>query len=326
MTNILMMKSLGDQSRSTVRMVTIQEDQAGQRIDNFLITELKGVPRSLIYRILRKGEVRVNKRRIKPQYRIQCGDIIRLPPLREAHAAEKPAPHDKLLTSLKQSIIYQDAGLLVINKPSGVAVHGGSGISYGVIEGLRAALDLPYLELVHRLDRDTSGCLMIAKKRSVLRQLHTLLRTGQVSKNYLALVKGRWQGGKRSIRMTLKKNVLSSGERVVRVSEGGKSTLSVFSPQAFYSNATLMSVSLKTGRTHQIRVQAAESGHPLAGDSKYGDAAFNRTLREYGLRRLFLHAAELGFTLPEDSQRIVVKAPLPDDLMQVLQALEKRQI
>jgi len=318
------MKSLGEQSRITVRMVTIAEDQAGQRIDNFLLAELKGVPRSLVYRILRKGQVRVNKRRIKPQYRIQSGDLIRIPPVKMESRKAKPEPKGKLLAVLQQRIIYQDAGLLVINKPSGIAVHGGSGVSFGVIEGLRSCLDLPYLELVHRLDKDTSGCLMVAKKRSVLRQLHSLLRTGQIRKNYLALLKGRWSGGTRKIRMSLQKNVLSSGERVVRVSEGGKEAISVFSPEAYYPPATLMSISLKTGRTHQIRVQAAELGHPLAGDRKYGDADFNRSLRELGLRRLFLHASELGFTLPDSDQHVSVKAPLDNDLARVLEALEKQ--
>ncbi len=307
-----------------VKMLEIAAEQAGQRIDNFLLTRLKGAPKSLIYRILRKGEVRVNKGRIKPTYRLQAGDMVRIPPVRlDESQAQKPG--ERVLQRVEQSIIYEDKRLLVINKPSGLAVHGGSGLSYGIIEALRALRpDAPYLELVHRLDRETSGCLLIAKKRSALRLLHELLRGNQVDKQYLTLIRGDWGGGDRAIDAPLRKNTVRSGERMVIVSDDGKSARSLFRPLCCHAKASLMQIKLDTGRTHQIRVHALHSGHPIAGDEKYGDEAFNLKMRTYGLKRMFLHAARLTFTMPDDDQRFVVTAPLPSELDNVLKKLDLR--
>lgn len=307
---------------TSVREIEVGEDGVGQRIDNFLLKTLKGVPKSRIYRILRKGEVRVNRGRIKPEYRLQMGDLVRIPPIRVSEAKIQAVPGDRILRLLEQNILYEDKGFLVLNKPSGLAVHGGSGVSFGVIEGLRALRpDARFLELAHRLDRDTSGCLVIAKKRSALRAFHELLRGGGMDKYYLALVQGRWQGGKRRVEAPLRKNVLKSGERVVRVSEDGKPSLSIFTPVAIYQDSSLIRVKLVTGRTHQVRVHAQFCGHPIAGDDKYGDATFNREMAKRGLKRLFLHAAELRFTLPE-SITIHVEAPLDGNLQTLLKALE----
>ena len=307
-----------------VKMLEIDASQAGQRIDNFLLTHLKGAPKSFIYRILRKGEVRVNKGRIKPTYRLQAGDMVRIPPVRlDESPAERPA--EWALKSVEQSIIYEDKRLLIINKASGLAVHGGSGLSYGVIEAIRALRpEAPYLELVHRLDRDTSGCLLIAKKRSALRLLHELLRANQINKQYLALVKGNWGGGDRAIEAPLRKNTLQSGERMVLVSEDGKQARSLFRPLCCTDRASLIQVQLDTGRTHQIRVHAVHSGHPLAGDDKYGDEKFNAEMQKLGLKRLFLHAVRLDFTMPDDEQRITIMAPLPVELTAVLNKLDMR--
>ena len=301
----------------------ISADLAGQRVDNFLLNRLKGAPRSLIYRILRRGEVRVNKGRIRPEYRLKAGDTLRIPPVRLAPRTTPPRPAEPVLHQLENAILYEDNRLLVLNKPSGMAVHGGSGLSYGVIEGLRALRpQAPYLELVHRLDRDTSGCLLIAKKRSALRRLHELLRSNQVDKRYFALLKGQWRGGSRDIDAPLRKNVLRSGERMVRVDPEGKTALSIFRPLAVGKSASLVEVKLETGRTHQIRVHAASIDQPIAGDDKYGDDGFNRQLREIGLKRLFLHARSLRFQLIEGESAIEVSAPLDEVLQQVLRKLE----
>ena len=309
---------------TSVREIEVGEDGVGQRIDNFLLKTLKGVPKSRIYRILRKGEVRVNRGRIKPEYRLKIGDLVRIPPIRVSETSELVIPGNRILSLIEQNIIYEDKGLLVLNKPSGLAVHGGSGVSFGVIEAIRALRpDARFLELAHRLDRDTSGCLVIAKKRSVLRAFHELLRDGGLDKHYLALVKGRWEGGKRRVEAPLRKNVLKSGERVVRVSEDGKPSLSIFTPIAIYQDCSLMRVKLVTGRTHQIRVHAQFCGHPIAGDDKYGDAAFNLEMSSRGLKRLFLHAAELRFTLP-DIATIHVESPLEETLQTLLKRLETK--
>lgn len=313
---------MSDNQANTVRQVEVDEGSSGQRIDNFLLKQLKGVPKTRIYRILRKGEVRVNKKRIKPDYRLNMGDIVRIPPIRVSDKPEATRPGDRILKQISDNILYEDDGLLVLNKPSGLAVHGGSGISYGVIEGLRALRpEARFLELAHRLDRDTSGCLVIAKKRSVLRAFHALLREGGMEKFYLALVMGRWKGGGRRIDAPLRKNELKSGERVVRVSKDGKSSLSIFTPVTIYKGCSLMRVKLITGRTHQVRVHAQYSGHPIAGDDKYGDDAFNREMAGRGLKRLFLHAAELHFTLPEHGT-VHVEAPLDEKLQNLLDNLE----
>lgn len=286
---------------------------------------LKGAPRSLIYRILRRGEVRVNKGRIKPEYRVQTGDQVRIPPVRTA----APVPRggaggggEGAGERLEQRILYEDERLLVIDKPAGMAVHGGSGLSFGVIEALRAARpDAHFLELVHRLDRETSGCLLIAKKRSELRSLHDLLRQGKVDKRYLALVRGRWALGEHLIDAPLLKNQLRSGERLVTVDAEGKAADSRFRPLDIFAEASLVEVDLGTGRTHQIRVHGAHVGHPLAGDEKYGDEGFNRRMRELGLRRLFLHAHSIGFSDPATGREVHVSTPLPDDLRTVLDRL-----
>lgn len=315
---------MNETQATAVRMVEVDEGSAGQRIDNFLLKILKGVPKTRIYRILRKGEVRVNKKRAKPDFRLSLGDVVRIPPVRVSDSPEPIRPADKVLRLLSDSILYEDDGLLVLNKPSGLAVHGGSGLSYGVIEGLRALRpEARFLELGHRLDRDTSGCLVIAKKRSVLRAFHTLLRDGGMDKFYLALVMGRWKGSAKGkgIDAPLRKNELKSGERIVRVSEDGKPSLSIFTPITLYKDCSLMRVKLVTGRTHQARVHAQYSGHPIAGDSKYGDENFNRVMAGRGLKRLFLHAAELHFTLP-DHGTVHVEAPLDEKLQNLLNNLE----
>lgn len=307
---------------SRVALVDIDDAHADQRIDNFLLTYLKGVPKSHIYRILRKGEVRVNKGRIRANYRLQVGDQVRIPPLRTSEDKPQQPPKTWILDAIAASVIYEDPALLALNKPAGIAVHGGSGVSYGVIEALRVLRpEARFLELVHRLDRETSGCLLIAKKRSALRYLHELLRGDGVDKRYVTLVRGQWQGGVKRVELALQKNTLRSGERVVRVDESGKSALSIFRPLEVYSSASLMEVELKTGRTHQIRVHAAASGYPIAGDEKYGDPEFNRQLREQGLKRLFLHARSLVFDNMSGDERIVIDAPLPDELENCLKKL-----
>ncbi|MCK5524391.1 MAG: 23S rRNA pseudouridine(955/2504/2580) synthase RluC [Thiomargarita sp.] len=307
--------------RRSVTYLNISADQAGQRIDNFLHTRLKGVPRSHIYRILRTGEVRINKGRIKQTYRLMVGDVLRLPPV-QCQLKEPYEHNPDRLKKLANAILYEDAQLLVLNKPAGIAVHGGSGINGGVIEGLRYLFpNAPYLELVHRLDRDTSGCLMIAKKRSMLRRLHDLLRIGGIRKQYLALVQGRWDPRITRVEAPLKKNTLQSGERMVQVSAKGKLAVSQFNIKQLFATTTLLGVRLETGRTHQIRVHTAYKGHPIAGDTKYGDETFNQQMRHDMLKRLFLHAEQLDIFLPDINYRITVHAPLSSALQQVLKRL-----
>jgi 23S rRNA pseudouridine955/2504/2580 synthase len=307
---------------SAVTWVTIDTEQAGQRIDNFLLTHLKGVPRSHVYRLVRKGEVRVNKKRIDADYRLQTGDIVRVPPVRVAPTPAAATPNRGVCDQLESRILWEDKGLLILDKPAGIAVHGGSGLSYGVIEALRAMRPTSkFLELVHRLDRETSGCLMIAKKRSVLTQLHTLLRQGGVEKVYLALTQGHWRPSKQRVNLPLKKNVLQSGERIVRVNtEEGKQAATEFALQRQFKHVSLVAARPLTGRTHQIRVHAAATGHPIVGDEKYGQDAFNKTMRRQGVKRLFLHAHSLRFVLPETGQQVAVTAEL-DALLQA--ALDK---
>ncbi len=308
--------------KPAVQWLDIGVEQAGQRIDNFLLRWLKGVPKSRIYRLLRKGEVRVNKGRVGPAYRLAAGDQLRIPPVRVA-ASASVTPAAGALARLAEAVIYEDERLLVLDKPSGMAVHGGSGVDYGVIEGLRALRPrAPFLELVHRLDRDTSGCLMIAKKRSELRSLHQMLRQGSVLKRYLLLVAGDWSQGPWAIDARLRKNHLSGGERMVCVDPEGKTALTRFRCLQTFNGASLMEAELATGRTHQIRVHAAHAGHPLAGDDKYGDPAFNRCLRPMGLKRLFLHAHYLAFHDAERERSIDISAPLGDRLRGLIQKLE----
>ncbi|NNG13258.1 MAG: 23S rRNA pseudouridine(955/2504/2580) synthase RluC [Halobacteria archaeon] len=305
-----------------VRHVDVSAEEAGQRIDNFLARHLKGVPRSAIYRVLRRGEVRVNSGRIRPHYKLKAGDTVRIPPLRIAPGQQKTTA-GKRLPQIEDAIVFENARLLVIDKPSGIAVHGGSGVSHGVIEALRSQRpQAPYLELVHRLDRATSGCLIIAKRRSALRALHEQLRYGLVHKRYLALLRGEWSGGPRHVQAALRKNQLQGGERVVRIDPDGKEAETIFRPVSDHGIASLVDIELKTGRTHQIRVHAAHIGKPLAGDEKYGDYEFNRRMKAYGLRRLFLHAHMIEFNDPDSDDVIHVSAPLPDELRQVLDNLD----
>jgi 23S rRNA pseudouridine955/2504/2580 synthase len=298
------------------------EGDAGQRIDNFLLRRLKGVPRSVIYRVLRRGEVRVNARRIGPDYRLVAGDRVRVPPLRTAVPATLPPPSAGLAAALAAAVLHEDDALLVVNKPTGLAVHGGSGLSQGVIEALRALRPAAELELVHRLDRDTSGCLMIAKRRSQLRLLHGLQREGRIEKRYLALLAGRWRRGAARVDAPLRKSVLQGGERMVRVAADGKAAVTEFRVLERLADCTLVEAVLVTGRTHQIRVHAAHLGTPILGDAKYGDADANRRARELGLRRLFLHAAGLVVHWPGAEPPLSVDAPLPADLAGFLARLE----
>ena len=307
-----------------VRLVTVGSEDDGQRIDNYLTRELKGVPKSLIYRVIRKGEVRINKGRVQASYRLKPGDVIRIPPVRVSEGEVKLAPSESVKLLIGNQIIYEDKYVLVINKPSGIAVHGGSGIQYGVIEALRALFPkLQNLELVHRLDRDTSGCLMIAKKRSALRHLHEQIREKTMEKQYLALVRGQCNVTRLSVVTGLQKNTVKSGERIVRVQEDGKLSESIFNTEKAFGLATLVNVQAITGRTHQIRVHAAHIEHPIAGDEKYGDEQFNREMRNYGLKRLFLHARHISFSLPDSDEIIRITAPLTEDLQSVMRRLEK---
>lgn len=317
----------GDANSSVkVSFARVDDDQAGQRLDNFLMARLKGVPKSKIYNIIRKGEVRVNKGRSKPDYKIILGDEIRIPPVRMAEKEPLTKPSNVMIRLLEQSIVFENEGLLVINKPPGLAVHGGSGISLGLIETLRQMRpDARYLELVHRLDRDTSGCIMIAKKRSMLRHLQAALReknNSGIRKIYQALVIGVWPQACRRVDAPLLKTEVVNDERIVRVHADGKPSLTEFKILKNYNNCTLVEARPITGRTHQIRVHAKYAGHSLVGDEKYGDDAFNATMRELGIKRLFLHAAELGFYLPEAKELTIVSAPLASDLAAALQKLK----
>lgn len=308
---------------ASVQLLVISEDEAGQRLDNFLLAKLKGVPKSLIYRIVRKGEVRVNKGRVKPDYKLQADDMVRVPPVRVAEKNEAPIS-TKLtkVAELEQHILYEDEVLLVINKPSGIAVHGGSGLSFGVIEALRALRpEARFLELVHRIDKDTSGILLVAKKRSALRNLHQQLREKIVNKDYLALVRGQWQAHCKVVKAPLNKNELASGERIVRVSEEGKPSETRFAIEERYVNATLIKASPITGRTHQIRVHTQFAGHPIALDDKYGDRSFDQKMEQLGLHRLFLHAYAIRFIHPKTEEEMHITAPLDKNLKSVLAAL-----
>lgn len=314
-------------TQNQVYFIDISDDEAGQRIDNFLLAKLKGVPKSMIYRIIRKGEVRVNKGRIKPEYKLAEGDQVRVPPVRVAEREDAPvsAKLDKV-SALAHCILFEDDAILVLNKPSGTAVHGGSGLSFGVIEGLRALRpEARFLELVHRLDRDTSGILLVAKKRSALRALHEQLRLKQMQKDYMALVRGNWQSHTKVIQAPLLKNILQSGERIVRVNSEGKPSETRFKVEERFENATLVKASPVTGRTHQIRVHALHAGHPIAFDNRYGDKQFDSQLAGTGLKRLFLHASALKFTHPKSGEEMRLQAPLDNQLTQCLKALRSRK-
>jgi 23S rRNA pseudouridine955/2504/2580 synthase len=307
---------MNDLSKARATLLEVGEESATQRIDNFLLRRLKGVPKSHVYQVLRSGQVRVNSGRVKPDYRLRAGDRVRLPPVRMAAAAAKPAPKPMMLP-----IVYEDAALLVIDKPPGIAVHGGSGVSYGVIESLRAQRpQAKLLELVHRLDRDTSGLLIVAKKRSALVELHRQLREGLVRKLYAALVQGSWSGGAREIRAPLHKFVTAGGERRVAVHDAGQTAVTRVRPIAIGDACSLLELELLTGRTHQIRVHLAHAGHPVLGDDKYGDFELNRVLAKEGVKRLMLHARRLSFTHPVSGERLELDAPLPPDLQRYAEA------
>ncbi|ALO42478.1 23S rRNA pseudouridine(955/2504/2580) synthase RluC [Pseudoalteromonas phenolica] len=317
---------MSEKSPLKVSFVTVTEDQQGQRIDNFLVTHLKGVPKSAIYKILRKGEVRVNKKRIKPVYKLQMDDLIRIPPIKVAEREEFVPKNLDKISALEDAILFEDQYLIVINKPSGMAVHGGSGLSYGLIEALRVLRPQEKnLELVHRLDRDTSGCLLISKKRSILKGLHEQLREKTMEKNYWALVVGEWAAKIKNVTEPLRKNTLQSGERVVRVDEEqGKASHTRFRVLERFDGCTLVQASPVTGRTHQIRVHTQCKGHPIACDDKYGDQVFDSRMREMGLSRLFLHAHDLRFLHPKHETTMHVEAPLDKALNNALKTLRAK--
>jgi 23S rRNA pseudouridine955/2504/2580 synthase len=305
---------MNDLSKARATTLEVGDDSAAQRIDNFLFRHLKGVPKSHVYRVLRSGEVRVNSGRVKPEYRLQPGDRVRVPPIRisqeqktKARPAEFPLAHE-------------DEALLIVDKPAGVAVHGGSGVSYGVIESLRASRpQAKYLELAHRLDRDTSGLLIVARKRGALVELHRMLREGEVEKVYLAVAKGGWEGGPRELRESLHKYVDAKGERRVAVREDGMKAVTRVRALKKSADFSLLEVRLLTGRTHQIRVHLAHAGHPVLGDGKYGDFELNRRLEKEGVRRLFLHASRLAFIHPVTREKLELRSPLPDEMKQFVE-------
>src|SRR5471030_1309714 len=297
-------------SKVSVRKLDIGSETAGQRVDNFLLRECKGVPKSHIYRILRSGEVRINSGRVDATYRLQQGDRVRIPPLR---LGTKPASFKPPKIDLP--LVYEDEGLIAADKPAGLAVHGGSGISYGVIEQLRAARpEAKFLELVHRLDRDTSGLLLLAKKRSVLTAMHELIRAGQMDKRYLVLVQGRWPLGKQHVKLKLQRYVTGKGERRVSVDDDGRESHTVFKLERACGAYSLLQAQLKTGRTHQIRVHLAHLGFPITGDDKYGDFDLNKRLARQGLKRMFLHAWKLSLVNPLGGGKLRLEAPLPREL------------
>lgn len=303
-----------------VHRVVVDENKVSQRIDNFLITYLKNVPKSKIYRIIRKGEVRVNKKRVKPDYKLAYQDEIRVPPLVRTELKEM-SPSEELIELVRSAIIMDDAELMALNKPSGLPVHGGSGLTGGVINILRVMFaDYKFIELIHRLDKDTSGCLLIAKTGAALRNCQQAWQENAVEKYYYCLVKGHWPKSLQKIDAPLQKNTLQSGERIVRVDSKGKTSVTYFKPVEYFKNATLLEVRLGTGRTHQIRVHTAHAGHPIAGDSKYGNKDFNLEMKNLGLNRLFLHAYKL--VLPETcSKQTELTADLPKVLAILLEKL-----
>ncbi|MDV7103961.1 23S rRNA pseudouridine(955/2504/2580) synthase RluC [Vibrio sp. TH_r3] len=304
--------------KTKVQLVDIDEDMAGQRIDNFLRNQFKNVPKSLLYRIIRKGEVRVNKKRIKAEYKLKAGDIVRLPPVKIEQVEQKDVPNTKLnkVSQLQDCIIYEDDHLLILNKPSGTAVHGGSGLKFGAIEALRALRpDARFLELVHRIDRDTSGILLVAKKRSALRHLQAQFREKTVQKYYFALVMGEWKSTCRNVNAPLLKNEVNS---IVRVNAKGKASETRYKVLERFAQATLIQASPITGRTHQIRVHCEYTGHPIAWDDRYGDRRFDAYTGAFGLNRLFLHAANIKFTHPSSEEVMDISAPMEAKLDKVL--------
>ena len=305
-----------------VSFLTVDEEHAERRLDNFLIGHFGSLPKTRIYQMIRKGEVRVNKGRIKQNYRLQTGDMVRIPPVHITLREIPSKPPERLSELIRNSIIYEDEYLLAINKPSNIAVHSGSSVQFGVIEILRAQRpEAHFLELVHRLDRATSGCLLIAKDHKTLRAMHDLLKSGEVKKMYLALLKGHLLNTLQTVDLSLSKTGKASGDKKVRVDKAGKQALTHFHLLERFGVASLCRVELMTGRTHQIRVHAAAIEHPLAGDDKYGDWNFNRAMKKSGLKRLFLHAQTLSFEMPSTGKQINLTAQLPDELQQCLDKL-----
>lgn len=306
-----------DLSKDSVNWLTLDSEEAGQRIDNFLFKTLKGVPKSHVYRILRSGEVRADSHRVDASYKIKGGEKLRIPPIRLSKAP------NSIVSKREFESVFEDEYLIAIDKPAGVAVHGGSGVSFGVIEQLRAARPQQrYLELVHRLDRETSGLLLLAKKRSALVSMHAQLRAGTVDKRYLALVHGNWRAEKREINFPLHKYMTAQSERRVAVREDGITARTIFHRRRRLGEFTLLEAELKTGRTHQIRVHLTHAGYPLAGDDKYGDFALNRRLQQMGLKRMFLHAVAISFSHPQSGELLQLHAPLPKELENFLAVLE----
>lgn len=319
---------MAEVSKSSATQALITENEHGQRLDNLLLKQCKGVPKSHVYSIVRSGQVRVNGRRAEVSYRLQTGDVLRIPPLRIARREQEIVAGAELKVELP--VLYEDDGLLIIDKPAGIAVHGGSGESFGVIEALRRQRpQARFLELAHRLDRETSGILLVGKKRSALLALHEMFRDGGggggADKRYQVLVAGRWMDPVRNVRVPLLKYLQSSGERRVRVSEEGKASHTVFRLLARWEHFSLLEARLKTGRTHQIRVHLAHLGYPVAGDEKYGDFALNRALAREGLKRMFLHAWTMRLPHPLDGRELVVEAPLPVVLRRFLQGLAAKE-
>lgn len=312
-------------ARPVVRWVRVDDDSAGQRLDNFLLAQLRGVPKSVIYRVIRKGEVRVNKGRVRPDTRLQGGDQVRIPPVATPEKTPRPAPGDRVQGVMEEAIVFEDDHLLVVNKPSGIAVHGGSGLDFGLIEVLRAARpQARFLELVHRLDRDTSGLVMVAKKRSALRFLQDELRQKAIRKDYHALVEGDWPAHLDRVDVSLQRFELPSGERRVKVDEAGKSSLTRFRVLSFFTGYTLVQASPITGRTHQIRVHAAFAGHPIAGDDKYMQGAGLKAFRALGGSRLMLHARALTFRHPETGVAVELEAAYDSAYRGILERLQAR--
>lgn len=321
---------MAEVSKSSVTQAIVSADEEGQRLDNYLLRLCKGVPKSHVYRIVRSGEVRVNGKRSDVAYRLRSNDVLRIPPIRIAQRAEEIVAGAEIKAELP--ILFEDEAMLVIDKPAGLAVHGGSGVSFGVIEALRRQRpQARFLELAHRLDRETSGVLLIGKKRSALNALHDMFRDGSTGgvrsadKRYLVLVKGRWMDALRHARQPLFKYLLESGERRVRVADDGKPSHTVFRLVARWRNFSLLEAELKTGRTHQIRVHLAHLGFPIVGDEKYGDFAFNREVQKTGLKRMFLHAWKMRFPHPASGDSMQVEAPLPMALQEFLQHLSKNE-
>jgi 23S rRNA pseudouridine955/2504/2580 synthase len=311
---------MGDLGKNSVTWVIVGEEEAGQRIDNFLLKRLKGVPKTRIYRILRRGEVRVNSRRAPVDYRVEVGDRLRVPPVRVP--AAKPEIPRPTKPRLKARVIYEDDVMVALDKPAGWAVHGGSGVSRGIVEQFRAEHpDWRFLELVHRLDRETSGVLLLARKRSALLDLHRQLREGRTEKYYLALVTGHWPDPHRSVRLPLERRVTADGEKRVRVSDAGQEAHTIFRLLTAWEEFSLLEAELRTGRTHQIRVHLAHLGFPIAGDDKYGDFELNKRLARQGLNRMFLHARRMVVRHPMTGERLELAAPLPAGLQSFVDRL-----